>query len=223
LAEALSMYQGPFLDGFHLSGAEEFERWVDGERDWLEREARKAASALAREKEEAGESAAAVSWARRALALNPHDEMAVRELMRLLALSGDRAAAVEAYEAFARALRADLELEPSAETLALARGLREGEAEVKRPGAAQDLGQRRLPEPTPPGPGQERPPRTSLQSWASGAPGAAAAVAAGVVIVLASLGILLFSGRGDPPNLPLPTLPTPPDPSTPWPCYPCGI
>ena len=199
-AEALSVYQGPFLDGFHLRGAEEFERWVDGERDWLEREARKAASALARKKEEAGKLAEAVSWTRRAMALSPHDETALRELMRLLALSGDRAAAVEAYEAFARALRADLELEPSAETLALARGLREGEVEVKRPGAAQDLGQRRPPEPTPPGPGQERPPRTSLQSWASGAPGAAAAVAAGVVIVLASLGILLFSDRGGSPD-----------------------
>lgn len=197
-AEALSVYQGPFLDGFHLRGAEEFERWVDGERDWLEREARKAASALARKKEEAGKLAEAASWTRRAMALSPHDEMALRELMRLLALSGDRAAAVEAYEAFARALLADLELEPSAETVAVARGLRE--VEVKRPGAAQDLGQRRPPEPTPPGPGQERPPRTSLQSWASGAPGAAAAVAAGVVIVLASLGILLFSDRGGSPD-----------------------
>jgi TolB-like protein/DNA-binding SARP family transcriptional activator len=210
-AEALSVYQGPFLDGFHLSGAEEFERWVDGERDWLEREARRAAGALAREKEAAGDPAEAVPWARRALALNPHDEMALRELMRLLAAAGDRSAAVEAYEAFARNLELDLELEPSAETLALARSLREGE--VKRPGAAQGLGpmrppepsppgpgQGRLPEPSPPGPGQNGPPRASLHSWASGAPGAAAAVAAGVVIVLASLGILLFSGRGDSPE-----------------------
>ena len=240
--EALAAYRGPFLDGFHLRGVEEFERWVDGERDWLEREARKAASALARENEEAGELAEAVSWARQTLALSPHDEVALRELLRLLALSGDRAAAVEAYEAFARALRADLELEPSAETVAVARALREGgrpspgfaahprspqgptpgpdasfvgsHASSEIPDAphgaarappepaglaagtteAEGLGEPPLP--PLPASGHRGPPRTSLQSWASGAPGAAAAVAAGVVIVLASLGILLFSDRG---------------------------
>ena len=32
LREAIEHYRGPFLDGFHLSGAPEFERWVDAER-----------------------------------------------------------------------------------------------------------------------------------------------------------------------------------------------
>jgi serine/threonine-protein kinase len=201
-AEALSLYAGPFLDGFHLSGAEEFERWVDGERDWLEREARKAASALAREKEEAGELAAAVSWTRRAMALSPHDETALRELMRLLTAAGDRSAAVEAYEAFTRNLELDLELEPSAETVAMARNVREGE--VQQRGTPEGLGWMRLPEPPPPGPGQKRFPRASLHSWASGAPGATAAVAAGAIIVLASMGILLFSDRGGSPEPSLP-------------------
>jgi DNA-binding SARP family transcriptional activator len=43
--EALSLYGGPFLDGFHFSGSPEFERWMDGERDALRREAREAADA----------------------------------------------------------------------------------------------------------------------------------------------------------------------------------
>jgi DNA-binding SARP family transcriptional activator len=34
---AVSAYHGPFLTGFHLSGGEEFERWVDGERARLGR------------------------------------------------------------------------------------------------------------------------------------------------------------------------------------------
>jgi tetratricopeptide (TPR) repeat protein len=35
--EAARLYSGPFLDGVHLDDAEEFERWVDGERDRLQR------------------------------------------------------------------------------------------------------------------------------------------------------------------------------------------
>ena len=30
--EALGLYQGDFLAGFHVSDAPEFERWLDGER-----------------------------------------------------------------------------------------------------------------------------------------------------------------------------------------------
>src|SRR5205814_2157898 len=32
LERAVALYHGPFLDGFFLSGAPEFERWTDGER-----------------------------------------------------------------------------------------------------------------------------------------------------------------------------------------------
>jgi DNA-binding SARP family transcriptional activator len=124
--EALDMYEGPFLDGFHFTAALELDRWLDGERDALRREARGAADALAAEREATGDLAGAVWAARRALALEPHDETAVRMLMRLLAAAGDRGAAVETYEAFARALQADLELEPSPETLEMAQWIREG-------------------------------------------------------------------------------------------------
>src|SRR5438128_8676022 len=34
-AAAVALYDGPFLDGFFLSGAEEFERWVESERTRL--------------------------------------------------------------------------------------------------------------------------------------------------------------------------------------------
>lgn len=44
--EALARYPGPFLDGVHLDDAEEFERWVDGERDRLERLLRRASEAV---------------------------------------------------------------------------------------------------------------------------------------------------------------------------------
>ncbi len=64
--------------------------------------------------------------ARRAAALSPTDETALRRLMLLLERVGDRATAVRAYEAFAWKLEGEYELEPSAEIQAW-RGLRDGE------------------------------------------------------------------------------------------------
>jgi DNA-binding SARP family transcriptional activator len=144
--EALSLYAGPFLDGFHFSGSPEFERWLDGERDALRREAREAADALAVEREAAGDMAGAVMAARRALALEPYDEAAARQLMRLLAAAGDRAAAVAAYESFARELTTDLELEPSPETRELARSVREGRLSPSSPTPSGVLARGSLPD-----------------------------------------------------------------------------
>src|SRR5687768_10081905 len=37
LERAIDLYGGPFMDGFHLPSASEFEHWADGERDRLRR------------------------------------------------------------------------------------------------------------------------------------------------------------------------------------------
>lgn len=123
---ALELYAGPLLDGFHVDGPAELERWVDRERRRARRDARRAAGELATAAEAEGAPREAARWARRALAIEPYDEVAARELIRLLALGGDRAAAVEAYESFAERYRTDLEMEPSAETEALLREIRHG-------------------------------------------------------------------------------------------------
>src|SRR6185295_9408886 len=47
-ARAAELYRGPFLDGFYLADAEEFERWVDEERLSIGKEAAKAIEAAAR-------------------------------------------------------------------------------------------------------------------------------------------------------------------------------
>jgi DNA-binding SARP family transcriptional activator len=45
--QALELYRGDLLDGFHLSGAGEFERWLEEERGRLRQRAARAASVLA--------------------------------------------------------------------------------------------------------------------------------------------------------------------------------
>jgi DNA-binding SARP family transcriptional activator len=49
LEQAVALYAGPFLDGFFLSGAPEFEHWVDNERAGLARDYAEAFEALAAE------------------------------------------------------------------------------------------------------------------------------------------------------------------------------
>ncbi len=127
VAEALVLYRGDLLDGFFISGAPEFERWLDGERERLRHRASEAAWALAETRAAEGDAVEAERWARRAADLVPADETGVRRLMTFLRGLGDRAAAVRAYEAFIARLRQEYELEPSAETQALAASIRQEE------------------------------------------------------------------------------------------------
>ena len=123
-ARALALYRGDLLEGFHVSGCGEFERWLEEERVWLRRRAARAASELAHREEARGEPVAAGHWARRAFALAPDDEREARTLIELLGRLGDRVGAVQAYEEFARRLRVEYQVEPAPETLAAIRAVR---------------------------------------------------------------------------------------------------
>ena len=138
-ARALGLYRGDLLEGFHVSGGGEFERWLEEERVWLRRRAARAAAALAHCEEARGEPVAAGHWARRAFALAPDDEGEARNLIALLGRLGDRAGAVQAYEEFARRLRVEYEVEPAPETLATIRAVRTRQvATTPSPAAAAD-------------------------------------------------------------------------------------
>src|SRR5687768_2177900 len=121
---ALGLYRGDLLDGFHVSGCGDFERWLEEERVWLRRRAAGAAAALAHREAARGELVAAGHWARRAFALAPDDEGEARNLIELLGRLGDRAGAVQAYEEFARRLRVEYEVDPAPETLAAIEAVR---------------------------------------------------------------------------------------------------
>src|SRR3989454_76433 len=111
-AAALELYRGDFLEGFFLSGAPEFERWVDEGRTQLRRTACQAASALAQRYQDEGDPARAAAYARRALTLSPDDEGLLRRLVALLDGLGDRSGALQAYDGFARKLAEEFEAQP---------------------------------------------------------------------------------------------------------------
>ena len=125
LEEALDLYRGALLEGFFISDAADFERWLETARARLQQAAAGAARALAERHESANDLASAVRWTRRASELAPSDEALVRHLMTLLDRQGNRAGALEAYKALARRVAADYDAEPAAETKALLAEVRE--------------------------------------------------------------------------------------------------
>jgi DNA-binding SARP family transcriptional activator len=134
LAEALPLYRGDFLDGFFVSGASpDFDTWVAAKRARLKTLAVEAAGTLAERSAAAGDETAAMCWARRALELNPDGEHTLRRLITLLDRLGERAAAVEIYQAFARRLAAEHDLEPSPATQELIQTVRRRARPPARP------------------------------------------------------------------------------------------
>jgi DNA-binding SARP family transcriptional activator/predicted ATPase len=104
-----------------------YDDWIAPERERLARRCKAAVAALVGLLEEQREYANAIAHVRHWLQHDPLDEEAHRWLMRLLALSGDRVAALQAYRQCAEALQKELAVEPSAATVRTYAGIRDAE------------------------------------------------------------------------------------------------
>jgi DNA-binding SARP family transcriptional activator/TolB-like protein len=124
LAEAVSAYGGPFLDGYHLSGAPTFEQWVAEQRSRLERDFGGALERLANESASRGAFAEAVVWWHRLAATEPLNGRVAIGLMRALAAAGDPAAAIRHAAIYETLLREELDCAPDQAVVALAARLR---------------------------------------------------------------------------------------------------
>ncbi len=113
------LYHGDLLERFFLSDSDLFEEWAVLKREWLRREAVEALSYLTDRYELRGDCEQARRYARRQVELEPWREEAHRQLMRLLALGGQRSAALAQYETCRRALADELNIAPTAETTKL--------------------------------------------------------------------------------------------------------
>lgn len=124
-AEAVGLYAGPFLDGVHLSGAVEFERWVDAQRTRLARTCARALEALAGAAEDAGRPREAIPWWRRLAAMEPYSSRGALRLMAALEAAGDRAAALQHARVHEELLRTELDVPADPEVVAYATRMRE--------------------------------------------------------------------------------------------------
>ncbi|MBK8002559.1 MAG: hypothetical protein IPK12_01160 [Gemmatimonadetes bacterium] len=138
-AEALARYRGPYLPGLFVRGSEGFEAWLERERQELAARATRVARELSLACEAAGNGEGAAEAQARLVELQPSDEAAVRRLMTLHERAGNRGRALAAYEQLAAHLRAELDAEPSAETLRQAVLRTRGPVRA-RPGSAPRAG-----------------------------------------------------------------------------------
>jgi len=123
---AATLYGGPFLDGFHLPGAGEFERWVEEERRSLEHDGDTAFEKCALAAETRGDHATAVIWWRRLAAKDPINARVAIRLMKALAAAGDRNGAIRHAAIHQALVQEQLDLPADAQVVRFADELRAG-------------------------------------------------------------------------------------------------
>jgi TolB-like protein/Tfp pilus assembly protein PilF len=111
-ARAVAAYGGPFLDGFYLSDAPDFEHWVEEERARLGQRQAAALEALARDTGARGEVVAAAGWWRQLAQLEPLNARVAVCYMDALGAAGDRPAALRFARAYETLLRQEFDTEP---------------------------------------------------------------------------------------------------------------
>jgi adenylate cyclase len=129
IERAAALYRGDFLEGFYMQEARQFEDWLVREREYWRYKLLDALGDLVAYELQNGAYQSGAEHAHRLLELEPLMESAHRQLMRLLEYSGQRPAALEAYQRLVDLLDREMGIEPEAETQALYERLQAGHLE----------------------------------------------------------------------------------------------
>jgi DNA-binding SARP family transcriptional activator/predicted ATPase len=121
---AVDLYQGELLAELAVRDAPGFDEWLQSEREHLHELVVRALDSLITEYIQRGDYADGIACATRLLALEPWREEAHRQMMLLLAHSGQRSVALAQYQVCRRILAQELGVEPAAETIELYERLR---------------------------------------------------------------------------------------------------
>lgn len=121
---ASRLYAGPFLDGFFVPEAPEFERWVDGQRDAYARRYSRALEQLAAQHEAAGDFVSASEAWHLLAAHDPLSSRVALRLMHALDAAGEWAAALRHADLHAAFVRSELGAGPDPDVSAFAEKLR---------------------------------------------------------------------------------------------------
>lgn len=116
LARAASLYRDDFMAGFSLADSRSFDDWQGYLRESLRGQLGTVLERLVSALADTGQYNAAISHARRWVALDPLHEPAHRALMRLYAWSGQMSAALRQFHEVERVLRDELDVPVAPET-----------------------------------------------------------------------------------------------------------
>jgi len=133
LSEAADLYRGDFMAGFTLRDSPEFDDWQAQQAEQFRREFDGALAQLVRPHEARGDLKPAVAAGLRRIALDALNEAAHCDVMRLLALAGDRSGALRQYRECVRVLDQELGVQPLESTTDLYRRISEGTLTAPEP------------------------------------------------------------------------------------------
>ena len=128
---AAALYRGPLLDGVHVRGAVEFERWAESLRDSTRRQFQGAVEQIVVGLGKTGNWREAAHWTERLVREAPYDAGAVLRLIDCWLQAGDMGAALAAATAYEKRMREELELDPDP---AVRRHMRDAVSMVRRDG-----------------------------------------------------------------------------------------
>jgi DNA-binding SARP family transcriptional activator/tetratricopeptide (TPR) repeat protein len=120
LQKAVEQYRADFLEGFSLPDAPDFEEWASLQREYWRRQMSEILARLSQLQTDHGQMQQGLDTALRWRTHDPLNEAAHRRVMELYATAGDKTAALQAYQRCRATLAAELAIEPSPETAALA-------------------------------------------------------------------------------------------------------
>jgi DNA-binding SARP family transcriptional activator/TolB-like protein len=135
LAKAVDMYQGPLLDGVYLSGAPDFERWVDSQRQIFASAFASACEALSGQLMH-GDHGAASAILSRLAAIDPLNKRVVLKAMRALVAAGDVSGALNHADRHESHRLEELEMPADSDVVALRNEIRANERRVLAPPTA---------------------------------------------------------------------------------------
>jgi DNA-binding SARP family transcriptional activator/TolB-like protein len=123
--KAISLYNGPFFDGFFITETPELTQWIEEERSVLQKRITRAAWDEVDRLFASGQAREALELATRAHRwASPFDESSFRHMLQSYDRAGDRAAALRSYEEFKRQLQSEYDAEPGPETEQLVAAIR---------------------------------------------------------------------------------------------------
>ncbi len=130
LERAVSVYGGPFLDGFYLSGAVEFERWVELERAQYVQRWSAALESLAAAAARRGDWRGAAERWRRLAETDPLNARVAVRFIEALSAAGDRAGALQFARTHEKLLREELDAAPDPAVVAAVERIRTAPADL---------------------------------------------------------------------------------------------
>ena len=126
LSDACRLYRGDFLTGFAVRDSPDFDDWQNSTADDLRQRLSTALETLVAARLADGELEVALELARRWVSLDVLHEPAQQATIRVLAMTGQRSAALRQYRECVRALADELGVAPLRETTALYDDVRSG-------------------------------------------------------------------------------------------------